>query len=310
MNPRRDSLPWAAANTPGTHPGLPPRAGVGLKPAHVQAILEGAPDLGFFEVHAENYLVAGGPMHADLARIAKRYPLSIHGVGLSIGGADPLDPDHLHALRVLLDCYQPALFSEHLAWSTHGGVFWNDLLPVPYDRATLNRVCAHLDQVQETLGRRILLENPATYVEFADSTLSEAAFITELVARTGCGLLLDVNNAYVSCINHGRDVLAYLAALPLAQVGEVHLAGFHRDTDSSGDPLLIDSHGSAVDEAVWSLYAWTLARIGPQPTLIEWDNDLPVFDRLHAEARRADRLLVGLGAGLETAGDTARRISA
>jgi len=296
----------AGAPGPGPHPGLPPRAGVGLKPAHVQAILEGAPDLGFFEVHAENYLVAGGPMHTDLTRIAERYPLSIHGVGLSIGGEDPLDPDHLRALRGLLDRYQPALFSEHLAWSTHGGVFWNDLLPVPYDQATLNRVCAHLDQAQDTLGRRILLENPATYVEFADSTLSEAEFVSALVARTGCGLLLDVNNAYVSCTNHGRDVLGYLAALPLAQVGEIHLAGFHRETDSAGDSLLIDSHGSAVDAAVWDLYAWTLARLGPQPTLIEWDNDIPAFDRLQAEARRADRLLAGLG----TAGGTAGGIAA
>ena len=294
MNPRRDSPPGAAADTPGPHPVLPPRAGVGLKPAHVEAILEGAPDLGFFEVHAENYLVAGGPMHADLTRIAERYPLSIHGVGLSIGGADPLDPDHLQALRGLLDRYQPALFSEHLAWSTHGGVFWNDLLPMPYDQATLNRVCAHLDQVQDTLGRRILLENPATYVEFAGSTRSEAEFINELVTRTGCGLLLDVNNAYVSCTNHGRELLAYLAALPLDQVGEVHLAGFHRETDSAGDPLLIDSHGSAVDAAVWDLYAWTLARIGPQPTLIEWDNAVPAFDRLAAEAQRAAGLLAGL----------------
>jgi uncharacterized protein (UPF0276 family) len=300
MNPAAismgDPVQRALARAPrsGHRPGLPPRAGVGLKPQHVPDILDGQPDLGFFEVHAENYLVAGGPMHADLTRIAEHYPLSIHGVGLSIGGEDPLDSDHLRALRGLLDRYQPALFSEHLAWSSHGGVFWNDLLPVPYDQATLNRVRAHLDQVQDTLGRRILLENPATYVEFAGSALSEAEFIRELVTCTGCGLLLDVNNAYVSCTNHGREVLAYLAALPLDQVGEVHLAGFHRDTDSVGDPLLIDSHGSAVDPAVWALYAWTLARIGPQPTLIEWDNEVPAFDRLAAEAQRAAGLLADL----------------
>ncbi|MFZ1538837.1 MAG: DUF692 domain-containing protein [Chromatiaceae bacterium] len=296
MIPPRDPIHRAPAGAPGLghHPSLPRRAGVGLKPAHVAAILEGSPDIGFFEVHAENYLVAGGPMHADLTRIAERYPLSIHGVGLSIGGEDPLDLDHLRALRGLLDRYQPAQFSEHLAWSSHGGVFWNDLLPVPYDHATLNRVCTHLDQVQDTLGRRILLENPATYVEFAVSTLNEAEFMTSILARTGCGLLLDVNNAYVTCTNHGRDVPAYLAALPLDQVGEVHLAGFHRDTDSVGDPLLIDSHGSAVDATVWDLYAWTLARIGPQPTLIEWDNEVPAFDRLEAEAQRAAGLLAGL----------------
>ncbi len=302
MIPAREGAAGAPAGAPGPghRTGLPARAGVGIKPEHVGAILADPPDLGFFEVHAENYLVAGGPMHADLTRIAERYPLSIHGVGLSIGGEDPPDPDHLRALRGLLDRYQPALFSEHLAWATHGGVFWNDLLPLPYDRRTLNRVCDHLDQVQNTLRRRLLLENPATYVEFAASTLRETDFIREALARTGCGLLLDVNNAYVSCTNHGREVLTYLAALPLERVEEIHLAGFHRETDSLGDPLLIDSHGSAVDAAVWRLYDWTLARIGPQPTLIEWDNDIPAFDRLYAEARRAARCLTrpGLAAGL------------
>lgn len=296
MFPHCDPNPWAPAGAPGPgrHPYLPPRAGVGLKPAHVAAILETSPDLGFFEVHAENYLVAGGPMHTDLALIAERYPLSIHGVGLSIGGEDPPDPDHLRALSRLLDRYQPALFSEHLAWSSHGGSYWNDLLPVPYDQATLNRICTHIDQVQDTLGRPILLENPATYVEFASSSLSETEFIAGILARTGCGLLLDVNNAYVTCTNHGRPVLAYLAELPLDRVGEIHLAGFHAETDSAGDPLLIDSHGSAVDPAVWELYAWTLARIGPQPTLIEWDNEVPAFERLEAEARRAADLIAGL----------------
>ena len=293
MIPQRDPLRWAPAGAPrtGHHAALPPRAGVGLKPVHCPVILEGSPDLGFFEVHAENYLVAGGPMHADLTAIAERYPLSIHGVGLSIGGEEPLDRAHLRALRALLERYRPALFSEHLAWSSHGGVFWNDLLPVPYNQRTLARVCAHLDQVQDTLGRRILLENPATYVAFADSALSEAEFISAVVERTGCGLLLDVNNAYVSCTNHGRDVMAYLAALPLQRVGEIHLAGFDRETDTAGDPLLIDSHGSAVDTAVWRLYAWTLGQIGPQPTLIEWDNHIPAFDRLYAEAQQAERLL-------------------
>lgn len=293
MTPTKTFPPRGATAAPGSgrHAGLPPRAGVGLKPQHVPDILDTAPDLGFFEIHAENYLVAGGPMHADLAQIAERYPLSIHGVGLSIGGEDPLDRHHLHALRGLLERYRPALFSEHLAWSSHGGVFWNDLLPLPYDRRTLNRVCAHIDQVQDALGRRMLLENPATYVEFAGSTLSETDFIGELAQRTGCGLLLDVNNAYVSCTNHGRDPHTYLAALPLDQVGEIHLAGFHRDADSTGAPLLIDDHGSAVNAAVWALYAWTLERLGPTPTLIEWDNAVPDFARLLAEAERAQQLL-------------------
>jgi uncharacterized protein (UPF0276 family) len=303
MTPTKPFPVRVSAGAPGSgrHASLPPRAGVGLKPQHVPDILEGRPDLGFFEVHAENYLVAGGPMHADLTRVAERYPLSIHGVGLSIGGEDPLDSDHLRALRGLIDRYRPALFSEHLAWSSHGGVFWNDLLPVPYDRRTLYRVCAHIDQVQHALGRRILLENPATYIEFAGSTLSETEFIGELVARTGCGLLLDVNNAYVSCTNHGRDCLAYLTALPLGHVGEIHLAGFHRETDSAGDPLLIDDHGSAVDAAVWSLYAWTLERTGPQPTLIEWDNAVPDFGRLLEEAERAQAPLTRAESVLEVA---------
>ena len=293
MTPAKSMPLRATAEAPGLghRAGPSPRAGVGLKPQHVSEVLDTGPDLGFFEIHAENYLIAGGPMHADLAQIAERYPLSIHGVGLSIGGEDPLDPEHLRALRGLLERYRPALFSEHLAWSSHGGVFWNDLLPLPYDRRTLSRVCAHVAEVQERLGRRMLLENPATYVEFAASTLSETDFIGEVVARTGCGLLLDVNNAFVSCTNHGRDLHAYLAALPLDQVGEIHLAGFHRDADSSGAPLLIDDHGSAVDAAVWALYAWTLAHVGPQPTLVEWDNAVPDFARLLAEAEHAQRLL-------------------
>lgn len=303
MNPARSLPARPAAGAPGSgrHAGLSPRAGVGLKPQHVPDILDTGPDLGFFEIHAENYLVAGGPMHADLTRVAERYPLSIHGVGLSIGGEDPLDRDHLRALRGLLERYRPALFSEHLAWSSHGGLFWNDLLPIPYDRRTLQRVSAHIDEVQDTLGRQMLLENPATYVEFAGSTLSETDFIGDLVRRTGCGLLLDVNNAFVSCTNHGRDPHAYLAALPLAQVGEIHLAGFHRDSDSTGAPLLIDDHGSAVDAAVWALYAWTLERIGPRPTLIEWDNAVPDFARLFAEAERAQRRLSQADSTLEAA---------
>jgi uncharacterized protein len=273
---------------------LPCRAGVGLKPQHFSSIVENWPELGFFEAHAENYLVAGGPFHHFLTRIREHYPLSLHGVGLSIGGEEPLDLAHLRALRALLNRYQPESFSEHLAWSSQGGIFFNDLFPLPYDRTTLRRVCAHVDEVQEVLGRRLLLENPSTYVEFAQSSYSEAAFIGEMVHRTGCGVLLDVNNAYVSCTNHGRDVYAFLAALPLQAVGEIHLAGFHRDTDSAGRPLLIDNHSSAVDEAVWALYEWVIRRIGATPTLIEWDNAVPGFDRLAEEARRAESLLSGL----------------
>jgi uncharacterized protein (UPF0276 family) len=270
---------------------LPARAGIGLKPEHFRDILDTAPDLGFFEVHAENYMVDGGAFHHYLTRIRERYPLSIHGVGLSIGGEAPLDEAHLDRLALLLERYQPEAFSEHLAWSSHGGAFLNDLLPAPYDAATLARVCEHIDRVQERLGRRMLLENPATYVEFAASTMTEAEFISQVVRRSGCGLLLDVNNVHVSCINHGRDARDYIGALPLYAVGQIHLAGFAEDSDALGAPLLIDSHGAPVAEAVWALYCDALDRLGPMPTLIERDNDIPALPVLLAEARHAERIL-------------------
>jgi hypothetical protein len=271
---------------------------LGLKPEHFQTILETLPDLGFFEIHAENYMVDGGPFHHYLTRIRSHYPLSIHGVGLSIGGEEPLDEAHLDHLATLIARYEPQSFSEHLAWSSHADVFLNDLLPAPYDAATLNRVCDHIDRVQERLQRRMLLENPATYVEFAASTMAEADFIGAVVQRTGCGLLLDVNNAYVSCVNHGRDPWAFIAALPLAATGEIHLAGFAQDIDAAGDPLMIDSHGAPVAQAVWDLYRFALQRVGPMPTLIERDNDIPAFPVLLAEAQQAAGLLSAM-AGIE-----------
>lgn len=270
---------------------LPARSGLGLKPEHFRTVLETAPDLGFFEIHAENYMVEGGPFHHYLSQIRSRYPLSIHGVGLSIGGESPLDEAHLDRLAALLQRYEPQSFSEHLAWSSHGDVFLNDLLPVPYCTETLTRVCDHIDRVQEKLKRRMLLENPATYVEFAASTMAETDFISEAVRRTGCGLLLDVNNVYVSCVNHGRDPYACVDALPLAATGEIHLAGFARDTDAAGDELLIDSHGAPVAEAVWALYRYALRRVGPVATLIERDNDIPAFAVLLAEAKTAEGML-------------------
>lgn len=273
---------------------LPARAGVGLKPAHFQEILATQPDIGFVEVHAENYMVPGGPHHHYLSRIRAHYPLSIHGVGLSIGADAALDMDHLDALAVLLARYQPQSFSEHLAWSSHGPAFLNDLLPLPYNTATLQRVCDHIDQVQSHLGRRMLLENPATYLEFTASTWDEAAFLSEVLRRTGCGLLLDVNNVYVSSINHGRDPHAAIRALPLAQVGEIHLAGFARAQDGNGDLLLIDSHGAPVAQAVWDLYAFTLGLTGPVATLLERDNDVPAWPVLLAEAHLADQQLLAL----------------
>lgn len=241
---------------------LPRRAGLGLKTEHFREVLGTRPDLGFFEVHAENYMVAGGPFHHYLGLIREQYPLSLHGVGLSIGAEGPLDSEHLARLAQLIERYQPQSFSEHLAWSSHGPVFLNDLLPLAYDEPTLNRVCEHIDQVQNTLRRPMLLENPATYLEFQRSSMDEATFIREVIRRTGCGLLLDVNNAYVSGINHQRDPLAYIDALPLYAVGEIHLAGFAEDNDSLGDRLLIDDHGAPVDNAVWALYRRVLERTG------------------------------------------------
>jgi uncharacterized protein (UPF0276 family) len=270
---------------------LPTGAGVGLKPEHFRDVLATRPDVAFFEVHAENYMVDGGPFHHFLGRIREHYPLSLHGVGLSIGAEGPIDEAHLDRLAALIARYEPASFSEHLAWSSHGEIFLNDLLPVPYDRATLARVCEHVDRVQERLKRPMLLENPATYVEFTISTMSEAQFLGEVLRRTGCGLLLDVNNVYVSCMNHGRDPLAFIDDLPLDAVGEIHLAGFALDEDADGAPLLIDSHGAEVDDAVWSLYAQVIARVGAMPTLLERDNNVPALATLVAEAQHAETLM-------------------
>ena len=270
---------------------LPARAGIGLKPQHYREIITQTPDIGFFEVHAENYMVAGGAFHHFLGLIRERYPLSLHGVGLSIGGLEPPDEHHLQRLAQLIQRYQPQSFSEHLAWSSHSQVFFNDLLPVAYDPATLTRVCEHIDRVQTRLQRPMLLENPATYIEFAHSSMDEAQFISTVVARTGCGLLLDVNNVYVSCINHQRDALAYINDLPLAAVGQIHLAGFAEDQDGQGARLLIDSHGAPVDDAVWALYVQVLQLVGPQPTLLERDNQVPDLSVLLAEAHHAEQLL-------------------
>ena len=269
---------------------LPAAPGLGFKPEHFPAIRETRPELGFFEIHAENYMGAGGPPHRQLTALRRDYAISLHGVGLSIGGPGRLDRDHLARLRVLVDRYQPESFSEHLAWSSHGAEYLNDLLPLPYTTETLTIICNHIDEVQETLGRQMLLENPATYVLFEQSTLAETDFLSEIARRTGCGLLLDINNVFVSCTNHHADPRAYLAAFPLARVGEIHLGG-HASEDLPSGPLLIDDHGSPVADPVWTLYAETVARTGPLPTLIEWDNDVPPFAELLAEAQRAGAIL-------------------
>ena len=263
---------------------LPCAAGIGLKPQHFRDVLQRRPALGFFEIHAENYMVQGGPFHHFLGRIRELYPLSLHGVGLSIGGVEPLDEAHLDRLAALAARYQPAVVSEHLAWSSHGGVYFNDLLPVRYDAATLARVCAHVDRLQQRLARQVLLENPSTYVQWHGTDYTEAKFLAEVVRRTGCGLLLDVNNVYVSCVNHGRDASDCIDELPLHAARQIHLAGFTEDRDAAGERLLIDTHGSAVDAQVWELYRQVIDRTGPLPTLIEWDRDVPSLDRLLREA--------------------------
>ena len=273
---------------------LPARAGVSLKHEHYRdalAMTGNPPIAGFFEVHAENYMGAGGPPHHFLEKIRNDHALSIHGVGLSIGSSQPLDRGHLERLRGLLQRYQPHSFSEHLAWSSHGENYYADLLPLPFDDATLAQVAEHVSQTQDFLGRTMLIENPSTYVEFASSTMEEIHFLNELVARTGCGLLLDVNNVEVSCTNHNRSAVDYIDAFPIESVGEIHLAGYAEDKDANGDILLIDAHNSAVFDPVWALYERALQRSGPRPTLVEWDNDVPAFDVLCAEAAKAQCLL-------------------
>lgn len=270
---------------------LPLRAGIGLKPQHYEAILSTLPGVGFFEVHAENYMGAGGPSHQYLDAITARYPLSIHGVGLSIGSARPLDQAHLKRLRELIDRYRPASFSEHLAWSTHDTQFLNDLLPLPYTPDTLARVVAHVAETQQKLGVRMLLENPSTYMLFEESTIDEVDFLEAVAVGTGCGLLLDVNNVVVSAVNHRLDPLTYVDRFPLELVGEIHLAGYDETVDGAGERMLIDAHGCPVLSDVIQLYEHVLSRSGAVPTLIEWDNDVPDLATLVAEAARAESLL-------------------
>ncbi len=266
---------------------LPNLPGVGYKPQHFSAIMADADPVGWLEIHAENYMGAGGRPLAQLRHLSERFPLSVHGVGLSIGGEGDLDPDHLVRLKRLCDWLQPASFSEHLAWSTHDSAFLNDLLPLPYTAATLERVCAHIDQVQEVLGRPMLLENPSSYLAFSESTLEEPDFLREVSRRTGCGLLLDVNNVFVSATNLGYDPRGYVDAFPLDKVGEIHLGGHDEDEDETGAPLLIDSHGREIVDPVWALLDYTLDLSGPKPLLIEWDTDVPDWPVLAQEAERA-----------------------
>ena len=280
---------------------IPPRAGAGLKPAHIEAILGDDYRIGFLEVHAENYMGGGGAPHRALTAIREQFPISVHGVGLSIGSERGLDDAHIDRLKAVVDRYEPGFVSEHLAWSTHDNSYYNDLLPVPYDKPTLDRVCDHIGIVQDRLGRKILLENPSTYLQFEQSTMSETDFIRDIARRTGCGLLLDVNNVFVSATNQKYKPLTYLSEFPLEKVEEIHLAGHAADSDDEGETLLIDAHDRPVDDAVWKLYDIVIGQVGPTPTLVEWDNDVPDWPVLRREAmlaedilqRRADTYMLG-----------------
>ncbi|WP_420407240.1 DUF692 domain-containing protein [Hoeflea sp.] len=285
----------AAGNSCFPSKPLPPRAGAGLKTSHVDAILGDDYRIGFVEVHAENYMGDGGPAHRALSAIRAEFPLSVHGVGLSIGSQNGIDPDHLDRLARVVERYEPGMVSEHLAWSSHDTGYFNDLLPLPYSQATLDLVAGHIGQVQDRLKRPILLENPSTYVAFEQSTMSETDFIREVARKSGCGLLLDINNVFVSATNHGWKPLQYLKDFPLELVEEIHLAGHAEDTDDEGDLLLIDAHDRPVAEPVWKLYEIVVRQAGPLPTLIEWDNDVPEWPVLRREAMLADAILERMG---------------
>ena len=270
---------------------LPNRPGVGYKPQHYEDILGNPGAVSWLEIHAENYMGDGGRPIAQLRHLSEQFPISVHGVGLSIGGEGDLDKDHLARLKQLIGWLNPASFSEHLAWSTHDSHFLNDLLPLPYNMKTVNRVADHIDQVQDVVGRKMLLENPSNYLAFAESTMSETDFLKEIVRRTGCGLLLDVNNVFVSATNLNTSPQTYIDNFALDAVGEIHLGGHDEDEDEAGAPLLIDSHGKAVIDPVWALLDYTLERSGRKPLLIEWDTDVPDWQVLATEAARAHTAL-------------------
>jgi uncharacterized protein (UPF0276 family) len=277
--------------TTSRHGGpIPAKAGIGLRFPHHQTVLERPPVVAFMEVHTENYMGGGAPIRC-LQAVRRNYPISLHGVGLSLGSAEGLDPVHLERIRRVAECIEPALMSEHIAWSVGGGNYLADLLPLPMTEEALAVVCRHVDQVQSALGRKILVENPSTYMQFRHSTIPEWEFMALVAAQTGCGILCDINNIFVSAKNHGWDPSTYVAALPPAAIGEIHLAGHSVRELADGATLRIDDHGSCVIDDVWSLYAEALRRFGPVPTLIEWDTNVPPLDTLVAQARHADALI-------------------
>lgn len=274
---------------------IPDRAGVGLRHPHIPHFVTERPPAAWLEVHTENYVGAGGPRLRALEKIRQDYPLSCHGVGLSLGSAEGLDDTHLARIKSVIDRFQPGLVSEHVSWSVTGGVYLNDLLPLPYTDEALDTICRNIEHAQEALGRQILVENPSSYVSFKSSTMPEWEFMAAIVKRTGCGLLLDVNNIHVSAHNHSFDANTYLDAVPLDAVQEIHVAGHfvqHFAGDDGTDRvILIDDHGTHVEPAVWTLFRRALDRVGPMPTLVEWDNNIPDLDVLLAEARKAELIL-------------------
>ncbi|MBS0422029.1 MAG: DUF692 domain-containing protein [Proteobacteria bacterium] len=267
----------------------PLRAGIGLRAQHQEELLQKRPAVGWIEAHSENYFAAGGVQRQYLEQLRSIYPLSLHGVGLSLGSTDPLSRAHLQQLANLVRQFEPLLISEHLSWSSVDGRFTNDLLPLPYTEEALRHLVFRVCYVQEILGRRILIENVSSYLQFRHSTLAEWEFLTELADRSGCGILLDINNAYVSAQNHGFDPKVYLRSLPVAAVEEMHLAG-HMARRIGERQLLIDTHNQRVCDAVWELYAFAVQLFGRVPTLIEWDADIPALEVLVAEASKADRI--------------------
>ncbi|MBU6433941.1 MAG: DUF692 domain-containing protein [Nitrospirae bacterium] len=269
-------------------PPIPAQAGIGLRSYHFQEILKEPPPVAWMETHPENYFGDGGLPLRVLERIRARYPLSFHGVGLSIGSADPIDQVHLQKLKALVNRFDPTLVSEHLSWSSVGGRFLNELLPLPYTQKSLNHVCSRIDEIQDVLQRPLLIENITRYLTWRDSTIPEGEFMAETARRTGCGILLDLNNVYVNAVNFHLDPFEFLDAIPAEAVWEIHLAGFDRF-----GRWLIDTHGEAVYPEVWGLYQWAIHHFGPRPTLIEWDTNMPQLSVLVDQAKQADAILGG-----------------
>jgi len=272
---------------------VPPSVGIGFKPVHFDAIVETWPDVGFLEVHPENYMVGGGPALRQIEALGERYPLSLHAVGLSLGSPGPVDPSHLDRLRRLVDRFRPALVSDHLSWCREGEVYLPDLLPVPYTEEALSVVSDNVSRVQDALGRTLLIENPSLYLRPKANDMDEIDFLQALCEKSGCGILFDVNNLYVSAANLGFDADAYLQAVPKDAVGEIHLAGHKTEAGRSG-PILIDDHGSTVADPVWSLFSRVVECLGPKPTLIEWDTDVPPLETLVTEAAKARAVMAPL----------------